>query len=60
MPRLNLAGLLARVGASGREALGGRLGGRWASREHRAEAPSGDGGPLPASPDDPEIGRAHV
>lgn len=55
MPGLNLAGLLARVGASGREALGGRIGGRWTSRERRAKAPTGDGGPMPASPDDPVV-----
>lgn len=55
MPRLTLAGLLAKVAASGREALGGRLGGRWASRERRAEAPTDGGGPLPATPDDPVV-----
>lgn len=56
MPRLNLAGLLARVGASGREALSERLGGRWSRGARPSDgATSGDTGPVAASPDDPVV-----
>jgi hypothetical protein len=55
MARRNLAGLLAKVGASGREALGIRLGGRWARSSNRSEATPGDDGPAPAAPGDPIV-----